>query len=192
MTAAEIELKFRISDPSAFLHRAQAAGFRIATPRTLERNTLYDTPDRSLRARKQILRIRQYGASWVLTYKKPDTREPLDTRYKLRHETETQVAEGDALSTVFEELGYLPVFKYEKYRTELEDGQGKLVLDETPIGIFGEAEGEPQWIDDALVRLGIPQSSSFTESYGRLFELWQQEHRSTAQNMTFEEIGVPV
>jgi adenylate cyclase class 2 len=94
------------------------------------------------------------------------------------------------MGAVFVELGFDPVFRYEKFRTEFRDGEGILVLDETPIGNFAELEGQPEWIDRSLERLNIPRDSCFTDSYGRMFLDWKERSGSPAENMTFEEIGV--
>jgi adenylate cyclase class 2 len=61
MQSAEIELKFPIADLAHLQSLLPGLGFALDTPRTFEHNTLYDTPARSLRASKQILRIRRYG-----------------------------------------------------------------------------------------------------------------------------------
>ena len=45
--------------------RLQSAGFSLQTPRTFESNVLYDTPDRQMRARTEILRIRSYAGRWT-------------------------------------------------------------------------------------------------------------------------------
>jgi adenylate cyclase len=50
------------------------------------------------------------------------------------------------------------VFRYEKFRTEWEMEDGHLVLDETPIGVWAELEGQPLWIDATLEKLGIAAS----------------------------------
>jgi adenylate cyclase, class 2 len=106
MQAAEIELKFPVTDPEALQSRLPHLGFQLATPRTYENNTLYDTPTRDLRARREVLRIRQYGGLCTVTHKRqPDRQDPVDvTRYKIRIETETIVAEGSALEAIFHQL----------------------------------------------------------------------------------------
>ena len=188
MQHAEIELKFRVGDPREFYARALRAGFQIHTERTLERNTLFDTSERRLLSERQILRIREYNGRNLLTHKKPPVDNDDTSFYKERVETETDVADPDALATVFIELGYGPVFRYEKFRTEFRDGQGELLLDETPIGIFAELEGTPDWIDQALERLNVSRELCFTDSYGRMFLHWKERSASLAENMTFEEI----
>ena len=193
MQHAEIELKFCVGNPREFHTHAIASGFTQRTPRTMERNALFDTPDRSLLNTRQVLRMREYAGQWVLTHKRPPHNNDDSSFYKERLETETAVDDGEAMGAVFVELGYAPVFRYEKFRTEFTDGEGTLVLDETPIGDFAELEGTPNWIDRALERLSIPRDMCFTDSYGRMFLDWKKRSGSPAENMTFEEItAVPV
>ena len=189
MSHAEIELKFCVPDLSAFQAAAVRAGFALKTPRTMERNALFDTPDRRLLRQRHVLRMREYGGEWVVTHKRPPAGNDDTAFYKERLETETHVEDGDTMGAVFVELGYEPVFRYEKYRTEFTDGDGALVLDETPIGNFAELEGKPEWIDRSLERLAVKRDWCFTDSYGRMFLDWKERSGSPAENMTFEEIA---
>jgi adenylate cyclase class 2 len=196
MANAEIELKLPVSNPQAFQSRLRDLGFHIQTPRTFEHNTLYDTPSRDLRSRTEILRIRQYGDTYTVTHKglaDPESA-PSSSRYKVRIETETTLADGAALASIFEHLGYLPAFIYEKYRTEWANAElptAHVVLDETPIGTYAELEGPPEWIDRTLLLLEIDPATCITDSYGRLFLKWKQSTGSPAENLTFAEIAVP-
>src|ERR1700751_2482446 len=110
MSAVEIEVKFGVADPAALEVKLQGLGFHCVTPRTFERNVLYDTPDRRLRAQQSILRIRQYGERWVLTHKSLTPDNDPAARHKRRIETETEVADGEALGRVFTQLGYAAAF----------------------------------------------------------------------------------
>ena len=195
MQSAEIELKFPISDPAELQQRLPHLGFHLETPRTFEHNTLYDTADRQLRARHQLLRLRRYGDRCTLTHKRtPEDAD--DSHYKTRIETESSVGDCDALATVFGHLGYTPAFTYEKFRTEwsfpLPSASAHLVVDETPIGTWAELEGPTEWIDRMLVELGIDTRTCLTESYGKLFLAWKQRTGSPAENLTFEEAIAPV
>ena len=199
MKNSEIELKFPVPDPEALQTRLPQLGFQLVTPRTFEHNTLYDTPNRDLRARRQILRLRQYGDIYTLTHKRlPDEQAPVDTtRYKIRIETETTVSDRDAMAEIFQQLGYGPAFTYEKYRTEWShsadpDITAHLVLDETPIGTYAELEGPTAWIDQTLAALHIDPATCLTDSYGKLFLDWKQRTGSPAENLTFAEITPPV
>jgi adenylate cyclase class 2 len=119
---------------------------------------------------------------------------PSSSRYKVRIETETTLADGEALASIFERLGYQPVFTYEKYRTEWSDTSepsGHVVIDETPIGNYAEIEGPIDWIDRTLNDLRIDPATCITDSYGTLFLNWKQRTGSTAENLTFAEIPAP-
>ena len=186
----ETEIKFRVADLAGLAERLQSAGFRLETPRSFESNILYDTPDRQLRARTEILRIRSYAGRWTLTHKRlPGAGVAAEDRHKHRIETETLIARGDALAELFLSLGLVAAFRYEKWRTEWTDGEAHCVIDETPIGNYAELEGSPAWIDRTALRLGIDPADYITLSYGRLFEQWRIEHRSAAEDLTFAAVA---
>jgi adenylate cyclase, class 2 len=185
----ETEIKFRADDLADLNRRLEGAGFRLQTPRSFESNVLYDTPDRRMRARTEILRIRNYAGHCLLTHKRVPDAGPGEDRHKHRIETETVVSDGDALAQVFLSLGLVAAFHYEKWRTEWHDGEGHCVVDETPIGNFAELEGPAEWIDRTAERLGIEPGQYITLSYGRLFEQWRLEQRSQAQDLTFAAVA---
>jgi adenylate cyclase class 2 len=174
-----------VDDLAGLKRRLEAAGFTLQTPRAFESNVLYDTPGRKMRARTEILRIRTYAGHCLLTHKRLPDVGPGEDTHKHRIETETEVADGEALATVFHSLGLVPAFRYEKWRAEWSDGEGHCVVDETPIGNFAELEGSAEWIDRAAARLGVDPAQYITLSYGRLFELWRNERHSAAENLTF-------
>ena len=188
MQAMETEVKIRVLDREAFERKLPPLGFARVTVRTLERNTLYDTPDRRLRSSRQILRIRHYGSKWVVTHKSIPSGQTEEGPHKNRVETETVIEDGPVLGKIFEALGFNPVFVYEKWRTEWADQQGHCVLDETPLGLYAELEGPSEWIDATAERLAIRETEFITLSYGRIFELWRDQVCSQAKNLTFAEI----
>ena len=191
----ETEIKFRVADLSDLAERLHSGGFRLETPRSFESNVLYDTPDRQMRARTEILRIRSYAGHWTLTHKRipaPAASGPGHSesdRHKHRVETEASVAHGDALADLFLSLGLVAAFRYEKWRTEWTDGVGHCVIDETPIGNYAELEGSSDWIDRVAQRLGVGPAQYITLSYGRLFEQWRMEHHSAVEDLTFSAIA---
>jgi adenylate cyclase, class 2 len=181
----EIEVKFRVADVRVLARKLQKAGFRIETPRTHEMNTLYDLPGERLRKRKQLLRLRQYGKQWKLTHK----RGKQTARHSRREELETEVADGRKMDAILRALGYSPSFRYEKFRAEWTDGKGQVVVDETPIGHFGEIEGSPRWIDATAKKLGVSREQYIMKNYAALFEEWNQLKRNAAKEMTFKTVG---
>jgi len=180
----EIEIKFRVDDLRTLARRLRAAGFRLVTSRTHEQNTLYDLPGRVLRKRGEVLRLRKYGSEWLLTHKARGR----VTRHKTRVETETGIAEGTKMEAILRSLGYEPIFRYEKFRGEWSDGKGQVVVDETPIGTFGEIEGRARWIDRTARLLAIEPKSYITQSYVELFFAWKRRTRSRARELTFQAV----
>jgi adenylate cyclase, class 2 len=187
----ETEIKFRVDDVAGLIQRLEAASFRLQTPRAFESNFLYDTPDRQMRTRTEILRIRDYAGRWTVTHKRLPEVGPGEDTHKHRIETETEVADGNAVAEIFLSLGLVPAFRYEKWRAEWTDGEGHCVVDETPIGNYAELEGPAKWIDRTAARLGVAPAQYITLSYGRLFELWRDEHHSTVQDLTFTAVSEP-
>lgn len=189
MTAVETEIKFAVDDVAGLGRRLIDAGFTLATPREFESNVLYDTPDRQMRNRREILRIRNYAGRWVITHKRLPDSGPAEDRHKHRIETETEVSDGEAMAHVFRSLGLVEAFRYEKWRSEWTDGEGHCVVDETPIGNYAELEGAPEWIDRAAARLSVNPEKYLTLSYGRLFEIWREEQGCAAEDLTFAAVG---
>jgi adenylate cyclase, class 2 len=197
----EVEIKFRIEDIGLLIGRLKELGFRLVTERTHEMNTLYDLPGGPLRRREALLRIRKYGPKWTVTYKDRSRIRP--GRHKTRREVETRVDDGQALAEILEASGFKPGFAYEKFRSEwvggptglltqqpghhdgAPAGTGHVVIDETPIGNFGEIEGPPQWIDEVARRLGISAAQYITTSYSELFVQWKKKTGNKVVQMLF-------
>jgi adenylate cyclase, class 2 len=181
----EIEIKFRVANARVLTRRLRAANFRQVTPRTHEINTLYDLPGQPLRKRGDLLRLRKYGTAWVLTHKSKGA----VGRHKVRVELETPVSDGAKMDAILRALRFEPTFRYEKFRAEWSDGKGHVVIDETPIGVFGEIEGPARWIDLTAKALGIRPADYLTDTYAGLFFAWKRRTRSAANEMTFRAVG---
>jgi adenylate cyclase, class 2 len=186
-SSLEIEIKFRIDDPRDLTAKLEQAGIRLTTPRTHEVNTLFDRRDRSLRKQGMLLRVRKYGDLWTLTFKGKAT----TGRYKSRPEIETRIEDGETLTAILDGVGFFRVFSYEKFRSEWTDGHGHIVVDETPIGDFGEIEGPGEWIEAVARQLQISPAQYITDSYATLFQKWKRRSGSKAKHMLFAEVGSP-
>jgi adenylate cyclase, class 2 len=184
-SSKEIEIKFRVGDLRKLRRKLRLAGFRQITSRTHEMNTLYDLPGQPLRSRGELLRLRKYGSEWLLTHKAKGK----TGRHKTRVETQTEVGDGAKMEAILLALGFKPSFRYEKFRAEWSDGRGQVVIDETPIGNFGEIEGPPRWIDRTARSLGLKPGDYITDTYASLFFAWKQRTRSPANEMTFHAVG---
>src|SRR5712692_2042089 len=107
----EIEIKFRVADLDSLAARLRDLGLRQITPRTHEMNILFDLPGRPLRAKGDLLRLRKYGDTWLLTHK-AKARDN-DGPHKIRVETETRVQDGEKMEAILRALQFEPCFHYE-------------------------------------------------------------------------------
>ncbi|HEV2990027.1 MAG TPA: class IV adenylate cyclase [Candidatus Angelobacter sp.] len=180
-SALEVEIKFKIEDLKTLTRELRGAGFRLVTRRTHEMNTLYDLPGQPLRRKGEVFRLRKYGDLWTVTYKAKGKA----GRHKSRKEIETRMEDGRCLADILEAVGFVPSFRYEKFRSEWTDGKGHVVIDETPIGNFGEIEGPAKWIDSIARRLQISTEEYITDSYAVLFLKWKEQAGSPATDMLF-------
>jgi adenylate cyclase, class 2 len=182
-TGVETEIKIRVGDVEEIEGRLRTKGFEESSPRSFEANTMWDTPERMLRASGEIVRVRDTHGKHILTYKgKAQT-----SKYKTREELEAQMTDTHVLARVFDRLGLKPMFRYEKYRTEYRrhDGDGVVTVDETPIGNFIELEGSPEWIDYTASELGFSDADYSTKSYGALYIEFCERQGIEPQHMVF-------
>jgi adenylate cyclase class 2 len=179
----ETEIKLAVPDVRTARKLLRSVGFRIERRRVFEGNTVFDTPRLTLRRASKLLRLRQAGKLVTVTYKG----KPQVGKHKSREELELSVTDASMMAAIFERLGFRPVFRYEKYRTEyrLERAAGMATLDETPIGIYVELEGSPTWIDRMAKRMGFGEQDYITASYARLYLDWCRKTRVRPQNMVF-------
>jgi len=169
----ETEIKLAVTNLRALRRRLGEVGFRVVRPRHFESNVLYDFPDLRFWQARSLLRLRQAGREWFLTFKSAPFR---SRTYKTRREMETRLEDGLVMAGILEGLGLRPAFRYEKYRTVFALGKrgrgaaaGLAELDETPIGNYLELEGPARWIDRVASRLGYSQDHYITASYASLY-----------------------
>jgi adenylate cyclase class 2 len=180
----EVEVKLRYgASPGAAQSMIEGHGYQLVEPRSLESDQVFDRQDGELRRSDQLLRLRKAGDRAMITFKGPSRRE----RHKSREEIEFDVSDAAALTEVLERLGYAPRFRYEKYRTKFaaQGETGFITIDETPIGVFLELEGPPEWIDATATRLGFSPSEYLTSSYSSLYAAYRRSNPEAPADMTF-------
>lgn len=162
----ETEIKLKVASPEAAHEALARIGARQTRARHIEDNLLFDFEGGVLRGRGQLLRLRETPSGAVLTFKGPYR---VEDGIKSREEIEAGSAEGSALRAILNRLGFVPVFRYQKYREAFAWQGLEIVLDETPIGIFLEIEGDPAGIHAAATALGFGPSDYLTDSYAALY-----------------------
>ena len=179
----EVEIKLAVANASAMRRALGRLGFVLAG-REWERDIVLDTRSLALRRSHCLLRLRHHGRRWKLTFKGPPA---ANRRYKARPETEVEIQDGRRLLQLLEQLGYRPVFRYEKRRSTYRAGQrdGVASLDVTPIGTFLELEGPGRWIDRTAQALGFSRRDYITRSYATLYQQYCRAHGRKPSEMVF-------
>ena len=179
---AEIEVKLPLKSAEQGRRLLRKAGFRVIQRRHHEQNAVFDHPKGYFRSRGILIRLRTAGKTATLTYKKPLA----SSKHKARAEMETPAPHPELVQETLESLGLRVVFRYEKFRTvyQRQGEPGHATLDETPIGVYLELEGPPDWIDATASRLGFGEEDYITQSYADLFQQ-NRSKGSTRKHMLF-------
>ncbi|ANM30301.1 hypothetical protein ABI59_13030 [Acidobacteria bacterium Mor1] len=180
----EIEIKLRYDTVDEARRAIDALGATLVEDRVFEDNVLWDTPEATLRASQQMLRLRQRGPRTILTHKSNPSR---DTVHKVWEEHETVVEDFDEMRRILELLGYRPSWRYQKYRSRLKLDGLEFCLDETPLGCFVELEGAAEAIDAAAARMGKTVDDYIALSYRELFDEARERGEIGAENLMVED-----
>jgi adenylate cyclase class 2 len=162
----ETEVKLRLESPDTMRQRLAGLGAALVRERHFEENVLFDNADGSLRGSGTVLRLRKTPHFTVLTFKGPGE---VVGGIKTREERETKVESAEVVHAILSNLGYRPVFRYQKYRESWSHRGQEIEVDETPIGCFLEIEGDPEGIAAVASELGYSPSDWVAESYIGLF-----------------------
>ncbi|HVC18484.1 MAG TPA: CYTH domain-containing protein [Vicinamibacterales bacterium] len=179
----EREVKLRFADPEQARAAVRAAGATPLRGRRLQEDCLLDTADERLRRRRCVLRVRLESGKSLLTFKGPVEPSPM----KLREELETVVGDGLLLLQMLAELGFHVWFRYQKYREEFSREGVIVAVDETPVGVFVELEGDERLIAETATALGRSAADYVVDSYRTLFVQDCRARGVEPTDMVFEE-----
>jgi len=179
----EIEVKFYLANPGRLRQRVIDSGAELVQARVFEQNLRFDTPEMSLRAQAQVLRLRADQAAH-LTFKGPgQVREGVLER----QEIEFEVSDFGAAKRLLEALGYRVYTNYEKYRETYRLGGVLVALDEMPFGCFTELEGpSAESIRASADQLGLDWSARVPTSYLELFFALKQCRNLQMDALSFD------
>ncbi len=184
MTASgtETEIKIPVSELESLRSRLLGAGAVEKRAGHDEDNTLYDDAGGRLSHSGCALRLRVAGGRGIVTFKGPAT---FTGNVKSRMELQTGLDDPETFRAILGRLGFVPRFRYQKRRQELEFMDCTVCLDETPIGCFVEVEGEAGEISEALRQLGLSAEDAVRDSYAGLYARARQKDSSLPPDMLF-------
>ena len=199
----EVEVKLAVPDLLFLVDRIQKTG-AACIGRVFEQNVIFDTPDLTFRSSGRLLRLRTETpakseiapagrCSQVLTAKAPPRRDSakrgrseLQRKYKDRLEFEAVLSPSPNWPRILSGLGFVPSFRYEKYRTVFRLPGVHLDLDETPAGTFLELEGDPASIDRTARSLGYWPRDYIRLTYWELYAADCLRRGVRPTNMVFD------
>lgn len=182
----EIEVKFLLKDYSALMQKISDLQLACSQERIHEFNLRYDLPDGSLVAKKQVLRLRK-DTQARLTFKGPGI---MEQDVLTRKEIEVEVSDFDATNRLLEALGYQVIMMYEKFRANYLMDKLVLSVDETPLGLFIELEGEsPAQVRRAADALGVDWDARINLSYSALLNIFNQSTGHAFRDLSFENFA---
>ncbi|OBQ46046.1 class IV adenylate cyclase [Halodesulfovibrio spirochaetisodalis] len=182
--AFEIELKF-IQVNHALLREKLSVLGGVCKGRHLERNIVFDSPDREMKAAGELLRLRT--KQWkdrnetVLTLKLPPKGDiPEDV--KIYDERETKVESFEGTCGILEGLGYDGAFRYDKMREEWVLDGVEICLDELSFDTVVELEGARDAIFSVAQKLALPMENSSTATYHELHRAYRDQNNLAPQD----------
>ena len=183
MNDQETEVKFFVRDLKRIETGLLERKARLIQARVFERNLRFDLPDGELRAKGEVLRLRQDTESRLTFKGASQITEGIITRPEL----EFTVGDFESARKFLEALGYRQVAVYEKYRTVYELGDCHIMLDELPYGDFTEIEGtNAADIRSTAETLGLDMAAAVKDSYLGLYEKLARLLELPEGQLTFE------
>ena len=177
MIEHEVKLAFASVDEARAA--LEQAGARLVSPRRLQHDRLYDTPDGRLQTQGTTLRLRREDDRACVTLKGPCQ---AGGDVKSRDEIETGVASADTFEAILAGLGFRPSCRNEKYREEY-----ALADTHVAIGVYVEIEGDPAAIAHTAALLGRSRLDYILGSYRSLYVTWCHTRGVVPGDMIFEK-----
>jgi adenylate cyclase class 2 len=202
-TSREVEVKLAVPNLLSLVDRIRRTG-AACIGRVFEQNVIFDTLDLDFRSAGCLLRLRietparsEFASAGrgchVLTSKVPvpfnfakKGLSKYQSKYKDRLETELVIPPSRNWPPILVGLGFVPSFRYEKYRTSFRLPGVHLDLDETPAGTFLELEGNPASIDRTARRLGYSSRDYIGLTYWELHAANCRRRGVKPGNMVFD------
>jgi predicted adenylyl cyclase CyaB len=176
----EVELKAVVDSIPLRIANVERAGARLVFRGRLE-DCRYDTADRQLSSRDDVLRLRVYrderGARAELGWKGPTQYE---NGYKVRDEIAARSPDADALRHILERAGFVIIREIDRDISQYDLHGATVRFEHYPrMDDLVEVEGEPEAIERAIAAIGLPREAFTSE---RLFDFVRRWEERTGQS----------
>ena len=131
----------------------------------------FDTEDKTLKKKKQLLRLRSIHGEIELTFKEKKEKHPF---LKLREEKEVKVNSYGQMQEILESLGYSCMAAREKKRISYKLKNLKIDIDEYPgAKPYMEIEGTEEEVIKMLKKLNHPLEKTTKKSANQILKLYK-------------------
>lgn len=160
----EMEVKSVVTDMAQCMARIRAAGGLLVMQGRLE-DRRYDTADRALSGRDEVLRVRSFHglpvAQVTLDWKGPTHEED---GYKVRDEISTGLTDADAIIAMLGHLGLTCTNAIDREITQFTVAGAVVRFEQYPrMDDLVEVEGSPERIEQAIEITGLPRDGFTTD-----------------------------
>ena len=160
----EVELKSVVDDLAMRRALIERAGATLTFEGRLE-DKRYDSADRALEARDEVLRVRVYRTADTVRAEvdwKGPTRH--DAGYKLREEIGTEAKDGEVIALILERLGFSVTASIDREIAQFTLQGATVRFERYPrMDDLVEVEGTPEQIERAIGILGMPRDGFTAE-----------------------------
>jgi predicted adenylyl cyclase CyaB len=171
----EVELKAVVDSMPLRMANVERAGGRLVFRGRLE-DARFDTADRQLRVRDDVLRLRVYrhdgNVRAELGWKGPTRYE---NGYKVRDEIGASSADADALRQILGNMGFVVIREIDREITQYELDGAVVRFEQYPrMDDLVEVEGDPDAIERAIAAIGLPRAAFTSERLFDFVRRWQE------------------
>ena len=160
----EVELKAVVDDLAMRRTKIEAAGAALSFEGKIS-DSRYDFAARELAGRDEVLRTRRY-LSTAATRTYLDWKGPTEMQggYKIREEVTVPVEDFDALEKILGKLGLKLTWMIDRDIAQYQLAGATVRFETYPrMDVLVEVEGEPEAIEAAIDRLGLPRGTFTSE-----------------------------
>lgn len=188
----EVEVKLKVDSHDPIRAQLIEAGAEFLG-RVLETNHIFDSPERTLWASDQGLRVRSchslegHAPPATLTYKGPR----LESQLKHRQEIQIAVDDAEAARAMLEELCFMELMCFEKQRETWQLNGCLIELDELPyLGCYVEIEGpDEQQVRHTQEMIALTDGTQIPRTYIGLLRQHCEEHSLSWSIITFDRVA---
>ncbi|HXY31945.1 MAG TPA: class IV adenylate cyclase [Gemmatimonadaceae bacterium] len=170
----EVELKAVLDAWDVRRARVERAGAALTFAGRLE-DRRYDTPDRQLLSRDEVLRLRTYldarGGRCELAWKGPTG---IEGGFKVREELHCAVGDPRTLAAMLEHLGYVVTLAIDRTIAQFDLGGAIVRFERYPrMDDLVEVEGTPEAIEHGIAATGIARGRFTAEALPAFVERFE-------------------